>query len=90
MSHQPVQWAEIECPEQQGFTAEHTDDGIVVKGTCPRCQVETRWPFPNVLRGIEPIKSVTVICACGYPHEDRPDAKNESGCGAFWKIPTPS
>lgn len=93
MSHQDVQWAEIEYGTQQGFTSERTDDGIVVKGMCPRCEAETRWPFPNVLEGIDAITSVTVVCACGYPHKDRPaaaDAKNEQGCGAFWKIPTPS
>jgi hypothetical protein len=90
MSHQDdLHWAAIEYGMQEGFAPVHTDDGIDVKGICPRCEAETRWTFPNV--DVEEIKSVTVICACGYPHQDRPaDAKNDNGCGAFWKIQAPS
>jgi hypothetical protein len=28
---------------------------------------------------------VTLVCACGHPHKDRPDDSEESGCGAFWR-----
>jgi hypothetical protein len=30
---------------------------------------------------------VTLVCACGYPHANRPPDSTETGCGAAWKVP---
>lgn len=30
--------------------------------------------------------TVTIICACGYPHAGRPIDSIEQGCGAFWTV----
>ena len=95
MTHEDdVEWAAVEYGLQQVFISEQTDDGIVVHGTCPQCKHETRYPYPNVIDGIQEIKAVTMFCQCGHVHkvpDGAPaDAKDEQGCGAFWTIPPPS
>ncbi len=27
-----------------------------------------------------------VVCACGYPHDKRPEHSNDTGCGAYWPV----
>jgi hypothetical protein len=40
----------------------------------------------SAMTALSPNDFATIVCACGYVHEDRPDDSGESGCGAFWPV----
>ncbi len=95
MSHDTtLHWAEQGFDLQTGFTVTPDDDGLVVSGDCPRCKGSTSWPFRKGEMGAMDqtdadaarSETATVICACGHPHEKRPDGSGEDGCGAYWKV----
>jgi metal-dependent hydrolase (beta-lactamase superfamily II) len=89
-----LNWAEEECSLQTSFTVEVVNDGIVVSGTCPRCEGDTTWSFrkgdlgrfSKDVAAVATQKKPIVICACGHPHKDRPSTADEDGCGAYWRV----
>ncbi|MFF0118376.1 hypothetical protein ACFYP0_07760 [Micromonospora arida] len=99
-AHRDVCYAEQAYGLLPGFEVLVDDNGIGVSGTCPACQGRTssdhevgspqgyKGVFPRS-RNVVPVLppgSFTVICACGYPHAERPAEAGESGCGAYWKV----
>jgi hypothetical protein len=96
--HQPTDFTEREYDYTAAVTVDGpTADGdLTVTTTCPACAGRTRTEFttgmPQGTKG--PALStatgkVTVICACGYPHNLRPGDSAEYGCGAYWKVALP-
>lgn len=95
-------YREVKLPLQGGFTREWNADGVTVTGTCPRCHGETSAEFKIVRPSVEGIRPVdypeddptdtwaadppSVICACGFFHDKRPETSEETGCGAVFKI----
>lgn len=99
-AHELEKWAEVEYGVLPGFESTIEGDELVVNGECPRCYGQTTWRFRMGQMGAVDSKAVsdlaaesqptTIVCACGYPHEDRPDDAHESGCGAFWRVLIPT
>ena len=97
MSHDDtMKWAEVEFETPQpNFEQTVEGEAWVVRGKCPRCHGKTAWSFRRGQMGsmreemMDKMASgdpATIICACGFPHDQRPDDAGESGCGAFWPV----
>lgn len=96
--HCSVSFSETECAEQPGFTVLEADGEITVAGACPTCDGPTsmtfqygspqgyKGPFRRAPAPLYTQRKVTVYCACGYPHADRPIESPENGCGAYWLV----
>jgi hypothetical protein len=76
------------CPRGTHPTG-HRLDGIVYAGGG---SVAQSMPSPTGRPDTAPVgklgkdwEHVTLVCACGHQHKDRPDDSEESGCGAFWR-----
>lgn len=80
--------AEFSVRAAETFTAERLDPGVLLlAGPCPRCAAVISIPiFNQVFRQGGTVgtgrRLETVMCTCGEPHQDRPDAY--LGCGAYW------
>ncbi|MEH1016352.1 hypothetical protein V6U90_25010 [Micromonospora sp. CPCC 206060] len=87
-----------------GFDVVLREKGLDITGVCPACRGRTvsshEIGSPHGYKGIFPRRRagsapkppagpVTVICACGFPHAERPAESGESGCGAYWKVTLP-
>jgi hypothetical protein len=72
--------------------AQEVNDELKVTTICEVCRSEMRTSYPKGYpagtKGLSEAvaEPVTVICACGYPHDGRPAESSEVGCGAFWTV----
>jgi hypothetical protein len=103
VTHQAIDYQERVLPYAGGpVAAAWSDDrsSFDVPSACPACQgpmIRTvRRGLPTGSKSIwrpdreTPVHvpdRVTLICACGYPHPQRPADSTETGCGAAWKVP---
>lgn len=101
--HRSIDYAETEFDPQEGFSVSETPEGLEIAGVCPACGGRTRFEIgrgsPQGFKGIfrrraaeprdEPVRKVTVFCACGHMHAERPPESIENGCGAFWTVELP-
>lgn len=103
--HSGITYAEQGFGLLVGFHVVLRERGLDITGACPACHGRTmsshevgsphgyksifpkRWKSASALK--PPPGPVTVICACGFPHAERPTESGESGCGAYWKVVLP-
>ncbi|MEU4827092.1 hypothetical protein AB0H37_34915 [Actinomadura sp. NPDC023710] len=99
LEHDPLAFAETTTPAYaaaflaEDFAYEIVDDGVVLRGRCPRCRATVEAnAFENVVvrkgaeggsfvQGPHPIP---VYCTCLLDHPGRPEGIE--GCGAYWRI----
>lgn len=100
--HRAVPYLEQECEPTGEIITERPDrssDAIRVVADCPACHGASRRTYrrgrsmgnrsswrDGPAAAVLPTRTVTVICACGFPHPHRPPDVTEPGCGAFWRI----
>lgn len=99
--HRSVPFAEKDFAEQPEFTVLEIDGELTVTGDCPACGGQTSMTFrygtPQGYKGlfrraatrqsVKPInRRITVYCACGHLHPDRPAESPDNGCGAYWLV----
>ncbi|MFI6231850.1 hypothetical protein ACIBCR_31595 [Micromonospora echinospora] len=101
--HDAIPYTECGYGPVDAFTVVDDANGLDLTGACPACNGPTTSRYeigsPHGYKGIFPTRKpvappkptglVTVICACGYPHAERPAESGESGCGAYWKVRLP-
>ncbi len=103
MSHQDTAYRDVEVEYTGATVASvlaADRRSFSVTSVCPTCMgtmtrtVSRGLPFGS--KGLWREKArpapdvpdhVTMVCACGYPHPNRPADSTETGCGTAWKQP---
>src|SRR4051812_8563568 len=73
-------------------TPSKTRRGVLLSGTCPRCNDRMDYPivtevFQSPTDGSQPAAATNetpLLCTCKVAHPKRP--ADEEGCGAYWNI----
>jgi hypothetical protein len=90
-----------EDPDAEVAWVPGDDPHVRVTSTCEACHAKVTRVFrpvqPAGTKGVvpwdrtddpvaHPVDPATFVCACDYPHANRPAGNTDRGCGAYWQV----